>query len=304
MREGELIDGRYTVGHELGRGAMGVVYRARHVRVGCEVAIKIMHEHLSCDPDMIARFDREVALAGRLSHANVCGVIDTGDTSDGRRYMVMELADGETLTDVMARRLSHATVIDLLQQLLAGLAHAHARGLVHRDLKPDNILVDAAGRARIVDFGIAVPHGDARSSSAGPRSNAERCEDVIDKRLTDAGFVLGTPHYMAPEQAQGVGADPRSDLFALGVIAYEMLAGATPFFGSNVDVVLQTVTRDVPVMSRRAPGLVIDRELERFVYRLLERRPDDRFPSAELALDALMAMGQLDDEWDVATNAA
>ena len=271
---GQVIENRYVVEHVLGRGAMGVVYRAHHIRDNCEVAIKVMHVHLMTDPEMVRRFDREVELAGRLAHENVAAVIDTGDTADGRRYMVMELARGKTLTDALGgARLPHVRVIDVLGQLLAGLAHAHACGLVHRDLKPDNVLVDDDWNVRIVDFGIAVGSGDS------------------DKRLTEAGLVLGTPHYMSPEQAQGLPADPRTDLFALGIIAYEMLAGVLPFAGNNLDVVLATVARDVPVMSARAPGAVVDRDLEAFVYRLLERDPARRFDTAEIALDALRHVG-------------
>ena len=276
---GTIVEDRYRIEAVIGSGAMGTVYRARHIHVGREVAIKVLHDHLVRDPVMVQRFDREAAIAARLSHRNLVGVLDVGTTATGGKLMVLELARGETLGATAAREtLSRERVVRILEQLLHGLEHAHAAGLVHRDLKPDNVIVErddkGAEHARIVDFGIAVLRD-------GP------VDDAAALRLTACGTLLGTPAYMAPEQAQSDALDPRTDLFALGVIAYELLAGVRPFEGSALEVVLANTNQDPPAIAERAPGRTIDPLLEAFARRLMARTLRDRFASARAALDAL-----------------
>jgi len=279
---GQVVEERYCVEAKLGRGAMGTVYRARHVKVGREVAIKVMHPELTRDPTMVARFEREAAIAARLDHKNVISVLDVGETPDGQKLMVLELARGETLAAVLERGpLGAPRVIRLITQLLQGLDHAHDAGLVHRDLKPENVIVehDDYGEEvpRILDFGIAVLR--------------ERDDSAAGQRLTDTGTVLGTPPYMAPEQAFGDAPDPRTDLFALGVIAYELLCGRQPFEGTGVEIMLSNINSDPPPIAARAPGCVVDPALEAFVRTLMARRLADRFASASAALAALAALG-------------
>ena len=271
---GQVVEERYRIETVLGAGAMGAVYRARHVRVGREVAIKVLHDHLIQDPDMVARFEREAAIAARLDHKNVISVIDVGETPAKQKLMVLELARGESLAAIIARgALAHGRVLNLVSQILDGLDHAHRAGLVHRDLKPENIMVERDEHGievpKIVDFGIAV------------------LRDGDTRRLTGAGIVLGTPQYMAPEHAQGKQVDSRADLFALGVITYEMLAGRLPFDGSGVDAAISNMTCDPPTIAERAPGIAIDPLLEAFARRLMARRRGDRFHSAAAASDVL-----------------
>ena len=271
---GELVEDRYRIEAVIGRGAMGTVYRARHVGMGREVAIKVLHDHLVRDPVMVKRFDREAAIAARLSHRNVVGVIDIGATAHGDRMMVLELARGETLAAIAARGpMAGERVVPLVVQLLRGLEHAHALGLVHRDLKPENVIVERADVVRIVDFGMAVLR-DASGDPAG-------------LRVTELGMLLGTPAYMAPEQALGEAPDPRTDLFALGVIVYELLAGCLPYSGSALEIVLANVHQDPPPIAHRAPGVRVDPRLESFARRLMARPLAERFASARAALDFL-----------------
>ncbi len=274
---GQVVEDRYRIETQLGSGGMGVVYRARHIKVGREVAIKVLHEGLMTDPTMVERFEREAAIAARLSHRNLVSVIDVGETANKQKLMVLELARGETLAELIAKgRFARSRVIALTAQLLEGLDHAHAAGLVHRDLKPENVIVElddtGAEIPRIVDFGIAMLRGD-------------------DRRLTVAGMVLGTPQYMAPEHAQGQLVDPRTDLFALGVMVYEMLAGKLPFDGTGVDVALANITQDPPAIEQRS-GALVDPLLEAFARRLMARRITDRFQSARAALDVLELIDQ------------
>src|SRR5690349_7561547 len=195
---GRIVLDRYRVEQELGEGAMGRVYRARHVRVGRTVAIKVLHPHMLREPGAVERFEREARLAARLHHPSVAAVVDFDDG-----IMVMEHAPGRPLVDVMNGAMPRERAIAIVRQLLVGLDHAHAMGLVHRDLKPENVMIDDADRTCIVDWGIAV----LREGS-----------DDETRRLTTQGLVLGTPMYMAPEQAKGEEVDHRCDLFALGVI--------------------------------------------------------------------------------------
>ena len=276
------MERRYRVEALIGRGSMGVVYRARHVKVGREVAIKVLHAHLVRDPSMVARFEREAAVLARLHHKNLVHVIDVGETPARQRLMVLDLVRGESLSSIIASGpLGHERAQNLLKQLLQGLEHAHAAGLVHRDLKPDNVIVerdpDGVEIPRIVDFGIAVPC--ARSGSGG--SGGSR------RRITETGLVLGTPAYMAPEQAHGGDPDPRTDLFALGVMAYEMLAGVQPFDGSGLDVIVANLSKDPPPIHERASGVAVDPLLEAFARRLMAYDLAERFPSAHAALEAL-----------------
>ena len=275
---GEIVQQRYVIEGVIARGGMGTVYRARHVGVGRRVAIKVLHEHLVAESSMLARFEREAAITARLEHENLVNVIAIGELPDQRRYIVLELARGEPLSVLLARGpLPRARMLDLLGQILRGLDHAHAAGLIHRDLKPENIVVEPAEAdrpeiARIVDFGIAALR-DAGDSLASVR-------------LTDSGIVLGTPSYMAPEQALGHAIDPRVDLFALGVIGYQMATGTLPFDCKGIEAALANISRTIPSFAARG-GAVSDAAVEGFVQRLIARRPEDRFASAGEALEAL-----------------
>jgi serine/threonine-protein kinase len=273
---GDIVEDRYRIEAELGEGAMGRVYRARHVKVGREVAIKVMHQDLARVPSILERFAREALVAARLRHPNLVSVLDVGQTAGRLPLIVMELAPGTKLSHVIDGALPRWRIIDLTRQLLRGLEHAHAAGLIHRDLKPDNILVetDEAGREvpRIVDFGIAV--------------TAERDDSVVGRRLTEANTVIGTPVYMSPEQARAKPLDHRTDLFSLGVIVYELLSGMTPFPGSSVDVALANASKDPPAIRERA-GIEVDPLLESFARKLMARRREDRFQSAAEALAVL-----------------
>ena len=271
---GQVALDRYLIEATLGSGGMGTVYRARHVAIGRQVAIKILHDHLVSDPAMVERFEREAALVGKLDHKNVVTVLDIGETPSHQKMMVLELVRGETLAELIAREgpLDRARVIAIVRQLLEGLEHAHAAGLIHRDLKPENVIIEhddhGAEMPKIVDFGIAVLREDFFS----------------DRRLTATGIVLGTPEFMAPEQAKGAELDARCDLFALGMIMYVMLAGQLPFDGTGIEVAIANLSKNPPPIATRSPGVVVDPVLEASARRMMARRLGARIPSARRAL--------------------
>ncbi|MEO8701832.1 MAG: serine/threonine-protein kinase [Kofleriaceae bacterium] len=273
---GEIVAG-CLVQSELGSGAMGTVYRGLHVETNRAVAIKALHPHHVHDAKLVERFRREAKLVSRLHHPNIAGVVDFGvRIEDGRHLIVLEFAEGEPLSEILTMPLPPERVISLVRQILRGLEHAHASGLIHRDLKPDNIIVewrDSADVIRIVDFGIAVLRDPDESIEGG--------------RLTASGQMIGTPLYMSPEQAKCEPFDHRADLFALGVIVYQMLSGMLPFTGSPIDVLIASINRDPPAFEKRAPGVDVDPLLDRFCRKLLARTLDQRFESATAALAVL-----------------
>ncbi|MEO8699550.1 MAG: serine/threonine-protein kinase [Kofleriaceae bacterium] len=273
---GKTLASRYQVEHRLGRGAMGTVYKARHVKIGRPFAVKVLHPELFIDNKSLQRFEREAELAGRLHHPNVIGIVDVGET-DGMHYMVMDFVEGTNLATLIEREapMPSQRIIQLCRQLLEGLFHAHEQGLIHRDLKPENVIVErdthGAEIPRIVDFGISI----LRDSTASP------------DRLTASGFVLGTPRYMAPEQAVDDPIDHRIDLFALGVMLYEMLSGTSPFDGGGVEVARANLLRDPPQIAVRVPLLEVDPLLEAFARRLMAKSRDHRPATAKAARELL-----------------
>jgi serine/threonine protein kinase len=278
---GQVLANRYQIEVRLGEGAMGAVYRAKHVKVGRAFAVKVLHSRLLMDDKVLQRFEREAELAGRLSHTNVVSVVDVGTTEPGLRYLAMELAPGVNLATILVDGpLSESRMLVLTKQLCAGLAHAHEVGLIHRDFKPENVIVEQqrGGReiARIVDFGVAVLREDVETATE-------------HDRLTTKGIVVGTPHYMAPEQACAEPLDHRVDIFALGLICYEMLTGKLPFDGTGAEVVRANLTEPVPPMAVRAPGVSIDPELEAIVMRMLAKHRDDRPENAQVVREMLEA---------------
>jgi len=279
---GKTVLGRYRVEAVLGAGAMGTVFRGQDQQLARSVAIKVLHAHLVDQPNMLARFQREAKVAARLQHPNLISVLDVGETDDGQPVIVLELAKGPSLADMLKRPLEPARITHLLRQLLSGLDHAHAAALIHRDLKPANIMVETSESGeeipRIVDFGIAVLR--------------DPDETVAGGKLTTTGQVLGTPLYMAPEQAKGDAIDHRIDLFALGVIVYEMLSGKWPFDGSAIEIALANIGKDPPPVAERAPGVVADPLLERFARKLMARKLAQRFQTARDALEMLDLIAQ------------
>jgi serine/threonine protein kinase len=267
---GHTFADRYVVEDLLGEGGMGRVYRARHLRMSRRFAIKVLFGDQSASTKMVQRFTHEAEAASRLQHPNLVGVVDFGETDEGLLYLAMDYAAGPDLGLLIHRSgpMPGDRVLAIAAQLCDGLAHAHGRGLVHRDFKPDNIIIESGEQgdvARICDFGIAVLRENDRPTS---------------DRLTTDGLVVGTPHYMAPEQSVGDEVDPRTDLFALGVILYEMIAGVLPFEGSPAEVARLHLNVPAPPVARRVPGLAVDPLIEALSMRLMAKRPDDRPQSA------------------------
>jgi serine/threonine protein kinase len=255
-----LAAGRYRIERELGRGGMAVVYRAHDGELERPVAIKVLAEHLSGDDDFVARFVREARLASRLSHPNVVRVYDAGD-DDGRPFIVMEWVSGGSLADTA--HLTPERVVELGAQACAGLQHAHDAGLVHRDVKPANLLVRDDGVLKIADFGIA------RASES--------------TRHTQVGTVLGTAAYLAPEQVSGEDATSASDLYALAAVLYELLTGRPPYVVTSL-ADLASLQSDGPIAPVRDLEPSVPPEVEAAVMHALAREPRFRPASAaELA---------------------
>jgi serine/threonine protein kinase/tetratricopeptide (TPR) repeat protein len=266
VTEGADLGDRYHVVQRLGEGGMGEVFLVRDRALDRDVALKVIRADLASHPAILDRFKREIQLSSNITHKNVLRVYDLGEAA-GVKFLTMEYVDGLDLSAVMRRegRLPLARVIDIFRQICEGLAAAHERGVIHRDLKPQNILIDMKGRVLIADFGLA--------------------KSVEYGTLTEAGKVIGTPHYMSPEQVKGVPLDQRSDIYSLGIMLYEMLTGALPFTGSSAyEVMIQRTTRTPRPASDHNPK--IPQYLLKILDKCLQPQPDLRYAStAEILRD-------------------
>jgi serine/threonine-protein kinase len=267
---GQLLAGRYELQGLAGTGGMSSVYRARDAVLERTVAIKILHEHYSDDPEYVERFRREARSLARLNHPNIVTVIDRGEF-EGRQFIVFEHVDGESLKTLVEREgpVPVERALALVHQIARGLAFAHEHGVVHRDVKPHNVLIDEDGVAKVTDFGIA--------RSLDPAEG-----------MTETGTLLGTSEYIAPEQAGGRPVDERSDQYSLGVVLYELLTGEPPYRGENfMAVALKHLQEPVPSVRANRPD--VPPRLDAIVARSLAKRPEDRFPTTEAMMAALEA---------------
>src|SRR5512138_904973 len=264
---GRVLGDRYRVLSRLGEGGMGTVYLCEHAVLERRFAVKVLRADLASDEELVDRFRNEAIAASRIGQENVVDVVDFGADEDGSLYYVMEALDGRSLGQVIRDEgpLPVPRALDLLEQLCHALAAAHRRGVVHRDVKPDNVFLvrraDGGERAKVIDFGI--------SRVPGP-----------GERLTRAGAIIGTPEYMAPEQASGAAVDHRADVYAAGVLAFEMLTGELPLEAATPLATIaahRTRTPDPP--SRRIAG--VPPEVDALVLRALAKRPEDRFASMD-----------------------
>jgi serine/threonine protein kinase len=280
---GLLVDGRFEVLERIGSGGMGTVYRARQLSVDRDVAVKFIHESAAGDPERARRFEKEARIIARLEDPHTLKLIDFG-IDRGRRYLVTEYLQGETLADRLARAsLSAEAVRDLLRPICDALAEAHEQGVVHRDLKPHNIFLQRIGDrevVRVLDFGIARWHASELS--------------------TTTGALAGSPAYMSPEQARGDEVDGRSDLYALGVLAYECLAGRLPFQARTPALMLVKQLHDLPKpFDELSPPAVVPQAMEALVLHLLEKDPQDRPASARVLAQRLDGL-----RWDAPVEVA
>jgi serine/threonine-protein kinase len=256
---GELIAGRYELEELVGSGGMSSVYRAHDRLLERRVALKILHEQFTRDADYVERFRREARAVAQLTHPNIVTVIDRGE-QDGRQFIVFEYVDGMNLKELVEHEgpLSPREAIELALQVARGLGFAHEQGLVHRDVKPQNVILDADGRAKVTDFGIA------------------HAVDVDG--LTITGTIMGTSNYIAPEQARGQPVDEQTDIYSLGCVLYELLAGEVPFDGDNfVAVAMRHVNDPVPSVREVRPD--VPPRLDRAIQRAMAKDHGDRFDS-------------------------
>ena len=263
---GTLIDERYRVISRVGAGGMAEVYCAEDSQLGRRVAVKLLHERFAQDEEFVERFRREASSAASLSHANIVSVYDRGEWG-GTYYIAMEYLDGRTLDSIVREEapLTPERAIEITEQVLRAARFAHRRGVVHRDLKPHNVIIDDEGRVKVTDFGIA-------------RAGASE--------ITQTGSIMGTARYLSPEQAQGHAVSPRSDLYAIGIMLYELLTGTVPFEGDSVVAIALRHLSEPP----RPPSTfvpTISASLDAIVMRALEKSPERRFADADEFLTAL-----------------
>jgi serine/threonine protein kinase len=289
-----MIGGRYRIDSILGEGGMGTVYAAEHALMRKRVALKVLHPVMSQNPDMVARFEREAMAAAHIDHPNIAGATDFGQLDDGSFFLVLELIEGENLRVVIARdRLPIDRAIHIGKQIANALSRAHALGVVHRDLKPDNVMLITRGEdtsfVKVLDFGIAkVPILSLGAQPTPSSVGAAAPESASPRVLTQVGMIYGTPEYMAPEQALGQPVDSRADLYALGVLLFEMITGKRPFDHDNTAMLLGLhVAGAVPAMATIAPDLQVPSAIEAIVRRLLAKDPAQRFATATELEEAL-----------------
>ena len=275
--------GPYEVTSALGSGGMGVVYRARDTKLGRTVAIKALPELLAGDPQHVARFAREAQLLATLNHPHIAGIYGL-EEDHGSRFLILEYIDGQSLAERLAAGpLPLSEALEVAVQIAGALDAAHEKGIVHRDLKPGNIMLTAAGQAKVLDFGLARAPEPAAGASA-------MNSPTLTFAATQAGTILGTAAYMAPEQAKGRAVDKRADIWAFGVVLFEMLSGRRPFGGDSITEMIAAIIKDAPALHELPAG--VPPALRALLVRLLEKDPRRRLRDigdARLALEDLQA---------------
>ena len=278
MEIGDVLDGKYRIEHELGRGSFGAVYKAVQINIDREVAVKVLKPKGRVDEEMRRRFKREAKLSSHLNSPHTIKIHDFGQTDDDRWFIVMELLDGQPLDSLVRKEgpLPPARVAKIIKQTLQSLGEAHSAGIIHRDLKPDNIFICSKPEpdfVKVFDFGIAKVVGG--SSSGSLKETA---------KLTMVGGTVGTPAYMSPEQCCGEDLKPSSDFYSLGIVMYEMLTGILPFEDTNP---VRTMMRQINEMPDPLPPELAETPVGLATFKALAKKSDDRFQDAQEFIDAL-----------------
>jgi serine/threonine-protein kinase len=286
---GSTLSGRYLIERLIGEGGMGAVYQAEHTHMRKRLAVKVLHPEMSRMSEVVQRFEREAMAAAHIDHPNVAAATDFGKLDDGSFFLVLEYVEGKSLREAQGEgRLELGRALHIARQIASALGRAHALGIVHRDLKPENVMLVTRDAdpdfVKVLDFGIAkVPVGALGGDTASNKAPGQV--------LTQLGMVYGTPEYMAPEQALGQDVDLRADLYALGVMTFEMITGNRPFeHASKVTLLGMHVTAPIPSMAERAPDANVPPEVEAIVTRLLAKEATARFADARELVDALDAV--------------
>ena len=273
--EPRLVNGRYELGAGIGYGGMAEVYRGRDVRMGRDVAIKVLRSDLARDPNFLKRFEREARSAAALEHPAIVRVYDTGEgviNGTTLPYIVMEFVEGRTLREVLQREgpIDERRAMEITSDVCAALDYSHSRGIIHRDVKPANVMLTPAGVVKVMDFGIAKASNSTSSTMTGTQA------------------VIGTAQYLSPEQARGSKVDARSDVYSTGVLFYELITGEPPFRGDNPVAVAYQHVREIPdPPSRHNPKLTA--AADAITLKALEKEPDDRYSTAGEMRDDLEA---------------